>query len=478
MWTKPMQKLLAAKIADCLDGSAEGLQRLFAFYREKNLQLDAADQHFFRSLETSLREGTPFAEIFLRIGRETSKSYRKKLVNNLIFNQFIAGKAKRKALCTRDNLVPNFIVVSPTMRCNLRCTGCYSGLYSKEEELSASELDRLFAQIRGLGVYFVVISGGEPYLLKDTLLALFKKYNDMFFLTYTNGTLIDAALAERLGKLGNVAPAISVEGWEKQTDARRGKGTWRRILETMGHLRAHGVLFGASVTVTRHNLDVVTDETFARFLMDRGIIFGWYFMFMPVGKDPMLDLVMTPEQRVGCGRRVNALRETYPLFLADFWNDGEIVGGCLAAGRQYLCLEQRQRGTLRFRPFRHRQHPRQTPAGNRQFAVFQGDPQCLSLQQQRQPETTLHDHRQPRCAAQRRSSAWGLSGASGQRRPGGRSVYGAMDRRLRAPVRRTGGPGVGKDDQRSAKPLAQGRTGVSGIVSRSPAGRQQRCFPA
>lgn len=187
-----------------------------------------------------------------------------------------------------------------------------------------------------MGVYFVVISGGEPYVIKDLLVRLFKKYNDMFFLTYTNGTLIDAALAARLGKLGNVAPAISVEGWEKQTDARRGPGTWNRILTAMGHLRRNGVLFGISVTATRYNLEVVTDDAFAEFFLDRGVIFGWYFMFMPVGKDPMLDLVMTPEQRVRCGRRVNALREKYPLFLADFWNDGEIVGGCLAAGRQYL----------------------------------------------------------------------------------------------------------------------------------------------
>ncbi len=59
-------------------------------------------------------------------------------------------------------------------------------------------------------------------------------------------------------------------------------------------------------------------------------------MFMPVGKDPMLELMMTPQQRVLCGQRVRALRDKYPLFLADFWNDGDIVGGCLAAGRLYV----------------------------------------------------------------------------------------------------------------------------------------------
>ena len=59
-------------------------------------------------------------------------------------------------------------------------------------------------------------------------------------------------------------------------------------------------------------------------------------MFMPVGKDPILELVPTPEQRVYCGKRVGELREKYPVFLADFWNDGPAVGGCLAGARSYL----------------------------------------------------------------------------------------------------------------------------------------------
>lgn len=128
-----LKKVISAKVADCLNGEPDGLRKLFRLYREQEVHLDEADRHFIDSLETSLRDGTPFAEIFLRIGKETSRPYRKKLVNNLIVNQFISGKARRKALCSADHLVPNFIVVSPTMRCNLRCAGCYSGLYPKDD---------------------------------------------------------------------------------------------------------------------------------------------------------------------------------------------------------------------------------------------------------------------------------------------------------------------------------------------------------
>jgi hypothetical protein len=70
--------------------------------------------------------------------------------------------------------------------------------------------------------------------------------------------------------------------------------------------------------------------------MERGALFGWYFLFLPVGKDPVLDLAPSPDQRVEMGRRVARLRSDLPIFLGDFWNDGPAVGGCMAGGKTYL----------------------------------------------------------------------------------------------------------------------------------------------
>jgi MoaA/NifB/PqqE/SkfB family radical SAM enzyme len=157
----------------------------------------------------------------------------------------------------------------------------------------------------------------------------------MFFLTYTNGTLLDQKTVDALAQLGNVAPGISVEGYRETTDARRGKGVYDKVLAAADRLTRAGVLFGVSVTYTRGNVPEVTSDEFVRHWIDRGAIFAWYFMFMPVGKDPVLELVPTPEQRLTCGQRIAALRRKYPIFLADFWNDGPASAGCLAA-RAYL----------------------------------------------------------------------------------------------------------------------------------------------
>jgi len=57
------------------------------------------------------------------------------LLQNLIYNWAAVGARRRNELAAAGQWVPSFVVMSPTMRCNLKCTGCYSGLYTKRGEL-------------------------------------------------------------------------------------------------------------------------------------------------------------------------------------------------------------------------------------------------------------------------------------------------------------------------------------------------------
>lgn len=334
--SKILRAVAVETLSRCLTGRPEDLRRLLLL--EKTPFPSPVLRAFLRQLRRDLDGAVSgvFANILLHIGRNSNLAARRRLVENLIFNWGVRGAELRTKARSGGRWVPFIVVVSPTMRCNLKCTGCYAGLYARDGELNEQELDRLFSECRSIGNYFVVISGGEPYLLKDSLLRLFRKYDDMFFLTYTNGTKFDEPLVRELAAFGNVAPALSVEGFEAETDARRGPGVYARILESMRLLKKHGVMFGISVTYTSGNINVVTKDEFVDFYMKEGALFAWYFMFMPVGRDPVLELVPSPEQRVYCGKRVGELRKKYPLFLADFWNDGPAVAGCMAAARRYL----------------------------------------------------------------------------------------------------------------------------------------------
>lgn len=57
---------------------------------------------------------------------------------------------------------------------------------------------------------------------------------------------------------------------------------------------------------------------------------------MPVGKDAVVDLVATADQRKRAYELIRKARNEKPIFLMDFWNDGEYVQGCIAGGRHYL----------------------------------------------------------------------------------------------------------------------------------------------
>jgi MoaA/NifB/PqqE/SkfB family radical SAM enzyme len=329
-----LHNLASWGISRCLTGNPEDLRKLQVLEKLSihNMALTA----FLRRVSRDLQEGSGLASILLHIGKNANPRHRRMLIKNLGVNWIVNGGRIRTRLRSLDFWVPFFIVVSPTMRCNLNCTGCYSALYSKDGELTEAEMDRIFHECRSMGANLVVLTGGEPYLLKDSLLRLFRKYKDIFFLTFTNATLLDASLIKGLSRLGNVAPAISVEGYQEHTDSRRSTGVYERIENAMSLLKEHGVIFGISVTYTRDNVGLVTEDRFVEYYSRKGAVFAWYFMFMPVGKDPILELVPTPEQRIHCGQRVADLRQRYPIFMADFWNDGPAVGGCLAGGRRYL----------------------------------------------------------------------------------------------------------------------------------------------
>ena len=329
-----LRRLAARGVARCLTGRPRDLKLLLALARVPipNPSLAA----FIGRLSADLRAGSGLARILLHVGRHVNGRSKRRLIENLFFKWIVEGGRVRTAHRAHGMWAPFFVAISPTMRCNLKCTGCYAGLYCKDGELAEAELDRLLLECKAMGAYFVVLSGGEPFLLKESLLRLFRKHQDMFFLVFTNGVLIDERTADELAEVGNVAPAVSVEGHREHTDARRGSGVYEKVLASMARLRARGGMFGISVTYTRDNVELVTGDDFVRFFSDRGAVFGWYFMFMPVGKDPLLDLVPTPEQRVACGARIRDLRTRHPMFLADFWNDGATIGGCMAAGRRYL----------------------------------------------------------------------------------------------------------------------------------------------
>lgn len=264
-------------------------------------------------------------------------SVRRKTFENFLINSAILGSQKKNKLVEKyDCNIPWAILMDPTSACNLHCIGCWAAEYGNRMNMSFETLDNIVCQGKELGTYMYIFSGGEPLVRKDDIIRLCEKHNDCEFLAFTNGTLIDEKFADDMLRVKNFVPAISIEGYEEETDFRRGKGTYEAVIRAMQLLKNKKLPFGASLCYTRKNAETIGSEEYMDHLINLGCKFAWLFTYMPVGVDAKPDLMATAEQRKFMYDQIRKFRGTKPLFTMDFWNDGEFVNGCIAGGRQYL----------------------------------------------------------------------------------------------------------------------------------------------
>jgi len=255
---------------------------------------------------------------------------------NFFIRFYSYGAIRREEFRKKGIPVPVTYLLSPTMRCNLHCGGCYAGMYNPEDDLEIEVIDRVMSEAKEMGLYVVFILGGEPFIRQD-MLDIYRKHGDVYFYVFTNGTLINAELAKKLARLGNVVPLLSIEGFEKETDARRGKGVFQKIMQAMDNLREEGVPFGFSAMVTRFNVDRVLSDEFNDMLINKGCLLGWHFLYIPMGRKPNPRLMPTPEQRLMMYEKgARMIRAQKPLLLIDFWNDAPYTGGCIAGAQHFF----------------------------------------------------------------------------------------------------------------------------------------------
>ena len=289
-----------------------------------------------RAFDTAIRERNNWYRLMMRIF-DLNPEVRAKLLKTLVVDCSVLAwpyqeKMREKHQCN----IPYAILLDPTSACNLRCTGCWAAEYGHALNLSFEDIDSIICQGKELGCHIYIYTGGEPLVRKDDLIRLCEKHQDCAFLCFTNATLIDEVFCQEMIRVGNFVPAISAEGDEGTTDARRGKGTYAKIERAMDLLRENGLPFGISCCWTRENADAVATEANMNWMIEKGALFCWYFHYMPVGASSPASLMPTPEQRERMYHFVRDMRSKKELFTMDFQNDGEFVGGCIAGGRRYL----------------------------------------------------------------------------------------------------------------------------------------------
>jgi radical SAM protein with 4Fe4S-binding SPASM domain len=149
------------------------------------------------------------------------------------------------------------VVWNCTVRCNLACRHCYtaSSDAAAPDELTTAAAQALLEDLAAFGVPVVLFSGGEP-LLRGDLMELIARAAALGMRTVvsTNGTLIDAAAAERLRRAGTSYVGISLDGAEPAHDRLRcRRGAYEAAMKGIRNCRAAGLKVGLRFTLTRHN---------------------------------------------------------------------------------------------------------------------------------------------------------------------------------------------------------------------------------
>ncbi len=195
--------------------------------------------------------------------------------------------------------------------CNLRCRHCYQDDRS-DRQMSFDRAIRVVDDLRELLSLLrrtrqqpnlklrLTLTGGEP-LLSPLLFPLLEQVSstvppdDVEFALLTNGTLVDADCARRLGRYQPVYVQVSLDGPEAIHDAVRGSGSFARAIDGLRHLRRAGL--HTLIAFTAHPGNYRSFSDVARIGGELGVDRVWADRLIPCGRGKTLtNALMTPGQ--------------------------------------------------------------------------------------------------------------------------------------------------------------------------------------
>lgn len=174
-----------------------------------------------------------------------------------IFKKYIPllkAAGKYTQTWVRRRRIPLYVGFFITQRCNLKCVYCFpdSPKRQKEEEFSKQEIFRIVDELYKLGTRYITILGGEPLMRKD-----FREIVDymtgkrIIVETGTNGYFTKHNLPS-LKKLSLLCH--SIDGDEEGHDRNRGKGSFKKIIESLELCCANKIPIQLRAVFTKNNV--------------------------------------------------------------------------------------------------------------------------------------------------------------------------------------------------------------------------------
>ena len=196
-----------------------------------------------------------------------------------------------------DN-IPRSIVLNYNNACNFNCDFCYSkeksNVHSKES-LSFDIINSLADQADELGIWEIVLLGGELLIYPNKLYKLIEAFKPKRFhmVLITNGYLLTRQIAEKLHSIGLDCIGVSISGMDSEThNKERGNvpDAHKRALKALTYAKEAGMSAWPNVIFGHHNSH---SEDLVRLLeySDEHGYSTYFIMAMPFGtwKDNFMD---------------------------------------------------------------------------------------------------------------------------------------------------------------------------------------------
>lgn len=279
----------------------------------------------------------PYLLWWEKVITKLDNNIKKKFVENFFINTFNGKHIKKiNEFKKKYGFQPPYsLIISLTSKCNYSCKGCWAKKYNDKSELPYEKWKEILREAKeDMGIFSYYVTGGEPFLRED-FFQLAQDFSDCLFFTYTNGSLLTDELIEKIKKLGNIYPMISINSMEGNNEELRDVGTYNNALEKMKKLLEAGIFWGTSTVATKNNIEKLTSAEFYKMLASIGAYWVWIWDFVPSGDKTDIDYILNGEQKLQLHKAVYNARNTYPIITFDFYDAYE-VGGCTAAGHRIV----------------------------------------------------------------------------------------------------------------------------------------------
>ena len=143
--------------------------------------------------------------------------------------------------------------------CNHKCIHCWvEGCPENVEYLDTNVCIDILEKALPLGLKSIKITGGEPLLYMDTVMAIFDWCNDhnVNVVMETNGSLLNETFIKKYLKDKNVDLSVSLNGYNSETHDQFvvSSGSFKRVLANMAMLNENNVRFQIITSIFKDNV--------------------------------------------------------------------------------------------------------------------------------------------------------------------------------------------------------------------------------